>query len=422
MEGQKRIIAYINAENDVPENVVKLADKYSCNGADELFIYNYTGDEEEREKFLNTMRRIDKTVDIPFSIGLYVSRFEDAKKALYTGASYVVIRKVILPVEKELDEILSRFDSEKLAIEIDMMHDYHTGAQINEYKAMGFGHVILKHVELGVKLNEAISEVTDFDMIIRDSLVRNNIVDVLSLPNIHCIATNYYEEKNIYKAKRVLKENDMNVEIFESKVSFDEMKKDANGLIPTIVQDYRTNEVLMLAYMNAESFNKTIETGMMHYYSRSRNELWCKGETSGHYQYVKSIELDCDSDTILAKVRQIGAACHTGNRSCFYTNIARKKYVDTNPMSVLTDDYNTLLDRKNNPKEGSYTNYLFDKGIDKILKKVGEESAEILIAAKNPDSEELKYEIADFMYHIMVLMIDRGLDWEDVMKELVNRR
>ena len=167
---------------------------------------------------------------------------------------------------------------------------------------------------------------------------------------------------------------------------------------------------------------KTIETGRMVYFSRSRQELWVKGETSGHYQYVKSLMLDCDNDTILAKVHQVGAACHTGSYSCFFKELAKKDYIETNPLKILEEDYNIIADRKNSPKEGSYTNYLFDKGIDKILKKCGEEASEIIIAAKNDGAEELKYEIADFLYHMMVLMVECGLDWEDITRELANRR
>ena len=200
------------------------------------------------------------------------------------------------------------------------------------------------------------------------------------------------------------------------------MKLNEAGLIPVIVQDYKTSEVLMLAYMNEEAFNQTIKTGRMTYYSRSRQELWCKGDTSGHFQYMKALELDCDNDTILAKVRQVGVACHTGSRSCFYTEIVKREYDETNPLTVFTQVYDVIMDRKLHPKEGSYTNYLFDKGIDKILKKCGEEATEIIIAAKNPDSEELKYEISDFLYHMMVLMAECGLDWNDVVKELAHRR
>ena len=159
----------------------------------------------------------------------------------------------------------------------------------------------------------------------------------------------------------------------------------------------------------------------MTYYSRSRRELWLKGETSGHYQYVKALSLDCDNDTILAKVKQVGAACHTGERSCFYKTMVQKEYMDTNPLKVFEDVFAVILDRKEHPKEGSYTNYLFDKGLDKILKKIGEEATEIVIAAKNPNPEEIKYEISDFLYHMMVLMADRGISWEEIMEELANR-
>ena len=159
----------------------------------------------------------------------------------------------------------------------------------------------------------------------------------------------------------------------------------------------------------------------MTYYSRSRKALWVKGETSGHYQYVKSLTIDCDKDTLLAKVDQVGAACHTGNPTCFFQPVTPKLVEEQNPLMVFENVYETILDRKKNPKEGSYTNYLFDKGIDKILKKVGEEATEIIIAAKNPNPEEIKYEISDFLYHVMVLMAERGVSWEDITEELANR-
>ena len=173
--------------------------------------------------------------------------------------------------------------------------------------------------------------------------------------------------------------------------------------------------------MNQEAFEKTVKTGRMTYFSRSSQSLWTKGETSGHFQYVKSLTIDCDKDTLLAKVDQVGAACHTGNPTCFFNEIVKREYVEKNPLKVLEDVYEIILDRKAHPKEGSYTNYLFDKGIDKILKKVGEEATEIVIAAKNPDPEEVKYEISDFLYHMMVLMAERGVTWEDITQELSQR-
>ena len=177
----------------------------------------------------------------------------------------------------------------------------------------------------------------------------------------------------------------------------------------------------MMAYMNQLAFQDTLRTGKMNYYSRSRKEQWQKGETSGHFQYVKALYLDCDHDTILAKVHQIGAACHTGSTSCFFRTLAEKGNQKTNPLKVFEDVFAVISDRKEHPKEGSYTNYLLDKGLDKILKKVGEEAAEIIIAAKNPDPEEVKYEISDFLYHVMVLMAVKGITWEEITQELANR-
>jgi phosphoribosyl-ATP pyrophosphohydrolase/phosphoribosyl-AMP cyclohydrolase len=206
-----------------------------------------------------------------------------------------------------------------------------------------------------------------------------------------------------------------------------EIKFDANGLIPVITQDYQNKEVLMLAYMNEVALNKTIETGKVHYYSRSRAEQWLKGETSGHYQIVKAITYDCDGDTLLIQVDQIGAACHTGHRSCFYRDTQKGEMGEASKVEyfdsrMLKDEYDTIVDRKNDPKEGSYTNYLLDKGIDKTLKKVGEEAAEVIIAAKNSDKDETVGEIADLLYHLQVAMVQSDIKWEDIFEEIKNRR
>lgn len=418
---QKKLVAFINAENEYPANIIKLADKYSCDGADGLFIYNYSGDEASREEFLLTVRKIEKQIDIPFCIGVYVDRFEDAKKALYTGASKIVIRKALMPEEDVMSEIISRFGKDKIALEIDMKADFHTAEKINEYYDMGIGTVILKHINMTQSFKDVVAG-SKAKVLIRDGLIRNDLEELLSMENMDTVMTNYFEDKDIYKAKRALKNNGVDIDVFEALIDFSDFKLLDNGLIPVVVQDYRTNEVLMVAYMNEESFNKTIETGKMTYYSRSRQELWLKGDTSGHFQHVKSLMLDCDNDTILAKVRQIGAACHTGSYSCFFKELAKKEFSKKDPFKILQEDYDIIIDRKNNPKDGSYTNYLFDKGIDKILKKCGEEAAEMIIAAKNPESEELKYEIADFLYHMMVLMAECDIDWEDVAIELLNRR
>ena len=410
----KKLIPFINGENEIAANVITMAEDYCFAGADELFLYNYSKIESEREEFLATLKQIDRKVDIPFMVGMYAGRFEDVKKAFYTGADRVVIKYDICPDEGVLKEAVARFGSDKILVEV--------GDDIN-YAGIAFpvDTLLIKHVNAGELLAKKIKD-SGKNVIIRDSLLRNDLEDLLKLPGVSGVATNYFERKELYKVKRNMKKAGIEMNTFETAIPFSEFKLDANGLIPCVVQDYRTGQVLMMAYMNEESYQKTCETGKMTYFSRSRQELWCKGDTSGHYQYVKELRLDCDNDTILAKVHQVGAACHTGEYSCFFKELAKKEYIDTNPLTILQEDFDTIQNRKNNPKEGSYTNYLFTKGIDKILKKCGEEASEIIIAAKNPDAEELKYEIADFLYHMMVLMAECGLKWEDVTKELAIRR
>lgn len=204
------------------------------------------------------------------------------------------------------------------------------------------------------------------------------------------------------------------------------IKFDEKGLVPAVAQDYISGKVLMVAYMNEESLRLTIETGKATYFSRSRQELWVKGAHSGNLQIVKEILVDCDQDTLILKVDPQGPACHTGHETCFYRKIKDGALVederDSASLAVLKDVYDVIRGRKEHPVEGSYTNYLFEKGIDKQLKKIGEESAEVIIASKNPDVSELQYEASDLLYHLMVVMVERGLTWEDLAKELDGRR
>ena len=191
-------------------------------------------------------------------------------------------------------------------------------------------------------------------------------------------------------------------------------------LIPAIVQDDKTKEVLMLAYVNKESFDYMLEKKETCFYSRSRKKLWHKGETSGNFQKIKKMYLDCDKDTLLIFVEQIGAACHTGNYSCFFNKVINDAADNIN-SNILEDIYEMINDRKNNPKEGSYTNYLLNEGIDKIGKKVGEEATEVVIAAKNTNKDDLIGEICDLIYHIEVLMYDKGILLNDIKQKLTQR-
>ncbi len=202
----------------------------------------------------------------------------------------------------------------------------------------------------------------------------------------------------------------MNKNYILKNVTFDE-----KGLVSVITQDATTSTVLMQAYMNEEALNITLDTKEVTYFSRSRNQLWKKGETSGNLQYLEEIFVDCDGDAILIKVKQLGPACHKGNYSCF------TKGEDDINNELFNTLYTLIKERKEVPLEGSYTNYLFEKGIDKILKKVGEENAEIIIAAKNEGNEELIYEISDYIYHLFVLMVEKEVSLYDIIKELKRR-
>ena len=197
----------------------------------------------------------------------------------------------------------------------------------------------------------------------------------------------------------------------------EKLKFDDKGLIPAIVVDDKTGDVLTLAYMNKESLAISLEKKLTCFWSRSRQELWLKGETSGNYQHIVSITADCDMDALVVRVKKDGPACHTGEESCFFNEVLESETENFSVQGL----FDMLQGRKTNPKEGSYTTYLFEKGIDKILKKVGEESTEVIIGGKANDKAETVYEIADLMYHVMVLMVEMGISIDDIMAELASR-
>lgn len=201
-------------------------------------------------------------------------------------------------------------------------------------------------------------------------------------------------------------------------IDINQLKFDQNGLIPAVVVDSITKKVLTVAYMNEESLRISIEKGLTCFYSRSRQELWLKGEKSGNYQHIVSITADCDNDALVVVVEKDGPACHKGTDSCFNNTVYQSEKLQEFSLNQL---YNMLIGRKITKPEGSYTTYLFEKGIDKILKKVGEESTEVIIAAKADDKNETIYELADLMYHAMVLMVEMEISLEDVHKELASR-
>ena len=403
-----RLIQNINIDAN-SSNVVEDCILFGNTGADMLYITEFSKTDAEHEANIDIVKDIVTNCDIPVILGGNINRLEDVKKYLYAGSEIVVLDLSRESNTLMVKEAADRFGKEKIAV---LCNAYTSYDVIYQAIADGATYVLKSDFdENDSKLNANIIYINAIDDV---STIKESLND-------NTFGYSFMQTDDYMSFKNALKTEGVEVKLYEANVSFADLKTNADGMVPVIVQDYKTNEVLMLAYMNEEAFNSTVSTGRMTYYSRSRDELWEKGLTSGHFQYVKSLDVDCDKDTILAKVYQVGAACHTGKRSCFYTNVYKKDYKDNNPHKVFEDVMNVILDRKENPKEGSYTNYLFDKGIDKILKKVGEEATEIIIAAKNPNKEEIKYEISDFLYHVMVLMAEKGVSWEDITTELSRR-
>lgn len=389
---------------------------YSDSGADELLVCDLSPDEEGHEKTIGKVKEICQIFQSAVAAAGNIHRTEDVKKFLYAGCQRVVLDFSQESNVELLKEVSDRFGKEKIAVRItDPKQFLFHEELIGQYAGAVFAPAdILKNVILP-------SDISLFLAMHREALTE--IIDLLKDVRVHGICGDWAGKMDctIMEFKRMCIQQQIPVNTFESKIPWSDFKLNSEGMIPVVVQDYQTQEVLMMAYMNEEAFQATLRTGRMTYWSRSRQELWTKGMTSGHFQYVKSLTLDCDKDTILAKVAQMGAACHTGNHSCFFQELVSREYDDTNPLKVFQQVYDVILDRQRNPKEGSYTNYLFEKGIDKILKKLGEECTEIIIAAKNPDKEEIKYEISDFLYHMMVLMAEKEVNWEDITRELARR-
>ena len=402
----------------VDTDPLRLVQLYNENNADELIVFDMSTEDTEHETALDIMKEICALAEMDVIGAGNVKRMEDIKKILYTGC-----KKAILDYEKEsniaiTEEVSLKFGREKILI------SYNEPITLIQNKEL-----IEKYVSAMVLMNpysiRESMELTDLPFYVQiNEIALNKLLEIFAYESVCGVTGNTINDnaKEILSLKELCKENNIPVETFKAAYQWSDFKLNSDGMVPVIVQDYRTLEVLMMAYMNEEAYNNTIKSGKMTYYSRSRQELWLKGATSGHFQYVKSLSADCDMDTILAKVSQVGAACHTGARSCFFNEITKKDYEESaNPLMVFEDVFNVILDRKIHPKEGSYTNYLFDKGIDKILKKLGEEATEIVIAAKNPNANEIKYEISDFLYHMMVLMAEKDVTWEEITTELANR-
>ena len=371
---------------------IRLTRLYRDDGADEILLFDLSDQDKEHEQTIETVKEICAQAEVPVLCGGNIRRLEDVKKLLYAGVSRVFLNFSAESAKPLLKEAAERFGREKLAVSILCPADYLDNRELIETRA---SEVILMDASwtegMDGEIHLPVCVYTKADS-------EEQTAELLKHPAVAAVSNSWLSASRCgrMEIKQYCREAGIEMNELVSALPWETFRLNEQGLLPVIVQDYKTDEVLMMAYMNRESFQKTLDSGRMTYWSRSRQQLWVKGETSGHYQYVKELAIDCDRDTMLAKVSQIGAACHTGNRTCFFQKLAAKAYDDTNPLRVFQNVYDVILDRKVHPREGSYTNYLFEKGIDKILKKVGEECTEIVIAAKNRIKKSLNMKFRIF--------------------------
>lgn len=469
----KRIIACLDVRNgrvvkgtkftdikdvDSPE---KLAKFYSDNSVDELVFYDITASNEERKTSLEFVERVARVINIPFSAGGGVSTLEDFKYILRKGADKVSVNSAAVKNPQLISEASRAFGSQCVVLSMDVKKNdegswsvyVKGGREKTELDAiewainaaeLGAGEIVVNSIDedgmkngYDIELLSRITAAVNIPVIASggagkkehflDALQKTGVDGVLAASVFH------FGEIKVPELKQYLKENGAEIRMPEAAPQKKESPSAENadismisfgkdGLVPCICQDAKTGAVLMLAYMNEQSLRLTLEKKRAVYYSRSRSELWEKGATSGNTQKVRAIYYDCDADALLIKVEQTGNACHTGEYSCFFNAVFDDLGVSADSgSSVFRELYATVIGRKNDPSEGSYTNYLFDKGLDKILKKVGEEAAETIIAAKNQDRQELIGETGDLIYHLTVMLAEKGISIDEIEQELKSR-
>ena len=419
----------------VSEDPAELVRSYAASGADGVILFDRSKTDAEHDAAIDLIRKICEEGGIPVIGAGNIRRMEDVKKLIYAGCNYAALN-----LSKESNRLLAREVCERFGK--DRIAGCYKSSEGLDKEWEKLAPWLSMRLLLDGESMEAtgpeedLNEKSGAGRIPVIALVEDSSSEALAAKlqadNVAAVSGNGVNrlmgqgEDAVKAARARFSENGIEMEEHKKAAfSWDDFKKGPDGLLPVVVQEDSTDQVLMVAYMNEEAYNLTVETGKMTYFSRSRQSLWIKGETSGHFQYVRSLYGDCDMDTLLARVVQVGAACHTGSHSCFFNQVTEPRMNARRTASVgdvLREDYKTIIDRRDNPKEGSYTNYLFDKGIDKMLKKLGEENTEIIIAAKNPAENEIIYEIADYLYHLEVIMAEKGVDWDDITRELIRRQ
>ncbi|MCQ2507448.1 MAG: bifunctional phosphoribosyl-AMP cyclohydrolase/phosphoribosyl-ATP diphosphatase HisIE [Dorea sp.] len=405
---------WFNDKTIISEDIFALGEEYADLGADELLIFEMSDRDKDHDEALEVIKQMSRAFHIPMSVGGNIRTLEDVKKVLYSGVQRIVFDFNDYSKRSLLRDTYKRFGKEKVAILLDDFDSLFKNLRMIEEYACEI--IFRNHVDLS-----SVENMTNLPcIVISDSLYEKELIDMLSYRAMRGLSGKYISRPHVDLStfKERCMDEDIQMSALLATMNFDRFKLNQDGLIPVVVQDYKNMEVLMVAYMNEEAYNHTVRTGVMTYWSRSRNELWIKGATSGHFQYVKSMSIDCDNDTILAKVEQIGAACHTGSRSCFYKNLAGKDPEEENPTKIFDEIYEEVQSSINDQGFESYEKFITSKGKDSVLKKYSETLVELLLAAHSNRDGDIRKEIGNSFYHLMLLMVEEGLTWKDIIDEI----
>ena len=422
---QKNIVATIYLKNGMavknpkdykePCDAINLASRYNDSGVDKIFLIDLSDDENEHLTNIKTIRNINRSIDVKTAAGGNIKRLDDVKLYFFAGCLEVVLNGGKQDTLELVKEAANRFGKDRILVSVDNVN---FAFKTRDYIKDCVHELILMDSDLAT----GIENITSTPYILRlDDYDLDKITELLKSESIRGIYGDFINDYNtdIMQLKSTLSDRGISMDNFEPKLHWSDLKTNSDGLVPVIAQDYQTGQVYMLAYMNEEAFDTTIRIGKMTYWSRSRQELWTKGLTSGHIQYVKSLTADCDYDTILAEISQVGGiACHTGAPSCFFNNIIQKEYIDRSPRKIFENKLKQIIKERN---EDSDVKEIFDQGIDGILSKIGEETAEVIIAGKDSNKTDIIREVTDLIVNLMFLMSDNEITWDDITTELATR-
>ena len=395
----------------------KIARMFNDCGIDNILLMDISETLEGHKQSLATIKEINRILEVTAYGYGWIKTINDVRDYMFAGCEKVILNSSNPEINELIAEAGARYGKDKLSLcldTVDVLFKQKAAIEANFDDLFLFSQDIIDAVE-------HMTEVPYYAFVEGDDIAP--YVEVMK--NEHCIGVGGYILDNLTTDIMLLKYRFRNmgipVFIFESSLDWSEFKLDNDGLIAVVTQDYTTNEVLNYGYMDEEAFNETMSSGKMAYYNKETKQVARHGTGSGQYQYVKSLSVDCHKQVLLAKISQVGHACHSGNYSCFFTEILRKDYVEKNIFKLLENKYNNISARKQQPIEGSSTARLFEKGLNEILRRLQSVTTEMTLYAKDEDTDALPANIADLLYITMVLMCEYDIRWDDVTREMGER-